>query len=234
MMKNTLFAVLSMSALLLAACGDKGTSNESTDPAGTSAGDTVALTTALPPELIEGTPQPIKVANLEQAPNTAPTLLVPIGTVLLSAGKEVTGSDDFPITGELDYITDGDKEAGEGYFVEVLDGPQWVQIDLGASAQLAAIWIWHYHAQKRAYHDVVVQVSNDPEFASGVTTLFNNDFDNSAEQGKGSDKPYVESRFGKLIEARNTEARYVRLWSNGNTSNDMNHYIEVEVFGTAQ
>ena len=79
--------------------------------------------------MIEGTPQPIKVANLEQAPTSAPALMVPEGTTLLSAGKPVTGRDDFPIIGELAYITDGDKEAGEGYFVELMDGLQWVQID---------------------------------------------------------------------------------------------------------
>jgi len=49
--------------------------------------------------------------------------------------------------------------------------------------------------------------------------------------GKGSDKPYVDSRFGKLIDAKGISARYVRLYSNGNTANDMNHYIEVEVYG---
>ena len=74
-------------------------------------------------------------------------------------------------------------------------------------AELAAVWVWHYHSQKRAYHDVIVQVSNDPEFASGVTTLFNNDFDNSAQLGKGNDKPYVESRFGKLVDAKGTKAQ---------------------------
>ncbi len=157
--------------------------------------------------------------------------MVPEGTTNLALGKTITGSDDFPIIGELEYITDGDKEAGEGYFVELMDGPQWVQIDLGAEAELAAIWMWHYHSQARAYHDVIVQVSNDPEFATGVTELFNNDYDNSAEQGKGSAKPYVDSRFGKLIDAKGTRAQYVRLYSNGNTANDMNHFIEVEVYG---
>ncbi|MGC6455910.1 MAG: hypothetical protein ACON39_05130 [Coraliomargaritaceae bacterium] len=237
-MKNTLLFLLPLSALLFSACSDSGSApseGETTSaPATAASGGRVALTTEIPQELIEGTPQPIKVANLEQAPNAAPTLQVPEGTILLSAGKEVSGSDDFPIIGELAYITDGDKDAGEGYFVELMDGPQWVQIDLGAPASLAAVWIWHYHSQKRAYHDVIVQVSNDATFASGVTTLFNNDFDNSSELGKGTDKPYVESRFGKLIDAKNTEAQYVRLYSNGNTSNDMNHYIEVEVFGAAQ
>ena len=39
-------------------------------------------------------------------------------------------------------------------------------------------------------------------------------------------------RNGRVVDAKGTKARYVRLWSNGNTSNDMNHYCEVEVFGT--
>ena len=89
----------------------------------------------------------------------------------LTAGKTVTGNDDFPIIGELAYITDGDKEAGEGYLVELMDGLQWVQLDLAAEAELAALWVWHDHSQARAYHDVIVQVSNDPTFANGVTTL---------------------------------------------------------------
>jgi hypothetical protein len=231
-MKNLILLTLASSTLIFTACGDKATSdNNSAAPEAATSSGRIALTTEIPPELIEGTPQPIKVANLEQAPTSAPSLAVSEGTVLLSAGKPVTGSDDFPIIGELEYITDGDKEAGEGYFVELMDGLQWVQIDLEAEAELAAIWIWHYHSQKRAYHDVIVQVSNDPEFTTGVTTLFNNDYDNSAEQGKGSAKPYVETRFGKLIDAKNTKAQYVRLYSNGNTANDMNHYIEVEVYG---
>jgi hypothetical protein len=235
-MKYLTLSLMALSALLFAACGDKSatdSSSASSEVAASPAGS-MPLTTEIPPELIEGTPQPVKVPNLEQAPSTVPTLMVPESTVLLSAGKEVTGSDDFPIIGELSYVTDGDKEAGEGYFVELMDGPQWVQIDLGAPADLSAIWVWHYHSQKRAYHDVIVQVSNDPTFESGVTTLFNNDYDNSAEQGKGNDQPYVESRFGKLIDAKGENAQHVRLWSNGNTANDMNHYIEVEVYGISE
>ena len=180
---------------------------------------------------IEGTPMPIKVPNLVPALTREPSMRVPEGTKLLSQGKPVTGSDDFPIIGELSYITDGDKLGGEGYYVEIMDGLQWVQIDLGSSHDLQAIWLWHYHSQARAYHDVIVQVSNDVDFKQGVTTLFNNDFDSSSGLGAGKDKPYVESNFGKLIDAKNVNAQYVRLYSAGNTSSDMNHYIEVEVYG---
>ncbi|MEO0796716.1 MAG: hypothetical protein AAFX93_16230 [Verrucomicrobiota bacterium] len=237
-MKNLTIITLASALLALSGCGKKSESTESAEattsapaPAASASAGQIKLETSIPPELIEGTPQPIKVPNLEPAPTKAPTLVVPEGTVLLSAGKEVTGSDDFPIIGELAYITDGDKEAGEGYFVELIDGPQWVQIDLGAPAKLYAIWVWHFHSQLRAYNDVVVQISNDPSFETGVTTLFNNDYDDSAGLGRGSNKPYVDTRYGKLVDAKGTEAQYVRLYSNGNTANDMNHYIEVEVYG---
>ena len=233
-MKHLYPLTIASSALLFAACGGDSASEDASienNAAAPIIEGGVELTTVIPPELIEGTPQPIKVSNLEPAPTSAPVLVVPEGTSLLSKGKPVTSSDDFPIIGELEYITDGDKEAGEGYFVELLDGPQWVQIDLETPADLAAIWIWHYHSQARAYHDVVVQVSNDPEFTSGVTTLFNNDYDDSTGQGKGSDKPYVDTRFGKLVNANGSNAQYIRLYSSGNTANDMNHYIEVEVYG---
>lgn len=233
-LKQIALLALISTLVIFAGCGDEAPPNDSTVASSDSAvsiAGSIPLTTEIPPELIEGTPQPIKVPNLEPVPSSAPVLMVPEGTQLLSTGKSVTGSDDFPIIGELSYITDGDKEAGEGYFVELMDGLQWVQIDLKAPAELSAIWVWHYHSQARAYHDVVVQVSNDPTFESGVTVLFNNDYDNSAKQGKGSSKPYVDSRYGKLIDAKGAIAQYVRLYSNGNTANDMNHYIEVEVYG---
>jgi hypothetical protein len=238
--KLILPALCTITALAFTSCGKKtetatDEAPASTDapaaPAGTPGG--VPLTTELPPELIEGTPRPINVPNLVQAPTKAPELLVPEGTELLSAGKPVTSSDDAPIIGDLDLITDGDKEAGEGYFVELLDGLQWVQIDLEQSADVAAVWVWHFHSQRRAYHDVIIQVSDDPEFKTGVTTIYNNDYDDSAKMGKGSDRPYVETRFGLLVDAKGAKGRYVRLYSNGNTSNEMNHYIEVEVYGKA-
>lgn len=196
------------------------------------AANTIPLSTTIPPEKIEGTPIEVKVTNLKPAASKAPELMVPAGTELLSKGKPVTSSDDFPIIGEVTYVTDGEKDAGEGYFVELSNGLQWVQIDLEQEATIQAVWVWHFHSQRRAYHDVVIQISNDPEFASGVTTVYNNDFDNSAALGTGTDAPYIETQYGLLVPVAGVKGRYVRLYSQGNTSNDMNHYIEVEVFGT--
>ena len=227
------------SALVFSGCGDKSAtksaSSDATDAPAASGGTPggVPLKTELPPELIEGTPKPINVPNLVPVTVKAPEFLVPEGTELLSKGKKVTSSDSDPIIGSLALVTDGEKDAGEGYFVELLDGPQWVQIDLEKSAAVSAIWLWHFHSQKRAYHDVIIQVSDDAEFKTGVTTVFNNDYDDSSKMGKGADRPYVETRFGLLADAKGAKGRYVRLHSNGNTSNEMNHYIEVEVFGKA-
>ena len=81
------------------------------------------------------------------------------------------------------------------------------------------------------YRDVVVQVSDDPTFNSGVNTIFNSDFSNELGLGAGKNQNYIETYQGKLIDAKGATGRYVRLYSNGNTSNKLNHYIEVEVWG---
>jgi hypothetical protein len=83
------------------------------------------------------------------------------------------------------------------------------------------------------YHDVIVEVANDPTFKDGVTQVFNNDYDNSSGRGRGTDRPYTESRYGKPIQVNGVVGRYVRCYSCGNSWNEMNHYAEVEVFGLA-
>jgi len=162
-----------------------------------------------------------------------PPFLVPQGTVNLSRGKPLTSSETHPIIGEVDLVTDGEKHDNDGSYVELGKGLQWVQIDLGRRCRLYAIVVWHYLQAPWAYHDVIVQASDDPAFKTGVRTLFNNDFDDSAGLGlgKGKDLEYVEDYRGRLIDAGGAAARYVRLYSAGNTSNDQNHYVEVEVFG---
>ncbi len=184
-----------------------------------------------PPPMLTGTPVPAKLANLE-APNVKPPqILVPAGVTNLAKGKKVTSSDPAPVIGDLSLITDGDKESEEGYFVELDRGLQWVQIDLGASAELYAIAVWHFHSQARAYMQMIVQVSDDPEFKKDVHTLFNNDEKNAAGFGVGASPAYLEKNTGRVIPANKAVARYVRLYSAGNTANELNHYIEVEVFG---
>jgi hypothetical protein len=196
------------------------------------AADKVPLKIELPDPLLVGTPVPIKIPNVEPAPkDKRPDFMVPVGTVNLAAGKKVTASDSEPIIGTLDMITDDDKAGEEGSWVELAPGKQWVQIDLEKEADIYAVLVWHYHSQARVYLDVVVQISDDPNFAKGVTTIFNADGSNELGLGAGKDRPYIENYQGKLIDAGDVKGRYVRLYSKGNTTNKMNHYIEVEVFG---
>lgn len=192
----------------------------------------VPIEIKLPKAVFEGTPTNLRgVTNLEKPLGKArPPFLAPASTTNLALGKPVICSDDEPIIGEVNYITDGNKEATDGSFVEFFSGAHTATIDLGAESEIWAILVWHYHKQARVYFDVVVQTSNDPDFIESVTH-FNNDIDNSLGLGVGTDKNYVETSEGKLINAGGTHARYVRLYCNGNSSNELSHYIEIEVYG---
>ena len=194
--------------------------------------DKVPLQTDLPKPLFVGTPVPINVPNLEpETKGKRPDFMIPAGCTNLARGKKVTASDTDPVVGTLDLITDGDKEGDEGSWVELGPGKQWVQIDLEKEADIYAVLVWHFHSQKRVYFDVVVQVSDDPKFEKDVNTIFNADANNELGLGAGTDRSYIETYEGKLIDAKGVKGRYVRLYSKGNTTNKLNHYIEVEVWG---
>ena len=195
----------------------------------------VPLKLELPKPRFIGTPTKVKLPHLEKPLGKArPDFMVPAGTTNISNNKTVTSSDDFPIIGELEMVTDGDKEGVDGSFVELGPLKQWVQIDLEKESTVACMVLWHYHTKPRAYIDVVVQFSNDPKFEKGVTTAYNSDHDNSSGFGKGTDGAYIETNEGRLIDTKGQSGRYVRLYSRGNTENEMNHYVEVEVYGKAK
>ena len=198
------------------------------------AGDMAPIPIVLPKPMFVGTPGNFQgITNLEK-PLGKPRepFYAPKGTTNVALKKPVKSSDEQPIIGEIEMITDGDKEATDGSYVELGPLKQHITIDLGASYNIYAVIIWHYHKQPRVYKDVIVQVADDPDFITNVRTIFNNDEDNSSGLGAGKDRNYVETSEGKLIDARGVVGRYVRCYSNGNTSNDLNNYIEVEVYGT--
>ena len=197
------------------------------------AGEPVPLELELPPPQLVGTLVPIEgLPHLAPARDRArPPRMVPAGTQNLARGKPVTSSDPWPIIGELEFVTDGRKDSYADFFVELDHGLQWLQIDLEQRVGVHAIAVWHYHAEARVYHNVMVQLSDDPDFVNEVTTVFNNDHDNSAGFGAGQDYAYVDTHEGLLIPVDGVRARYIRLYSEGNTSTDTNHYIEVEVHG---
>ena len=203
-------------------------------PAPLPASGKVRLAIELPKPQFIGTPKDIASPNLEPPRNgkPRPAIDVPPGCDrLLSKGGEVTSSDSEPIIGELSFVTDGDKEHDSATHVELGPGAQWVQIDLGQERVIFAACVWHYHGEARVYRDVICQISNDPAFTTGIVTVFNNDHDNSSGLGAGGDKEYIESYEGRPFAINGVKGRYVRFTSRGNTSNEMNHYTEVEVYG---
>jgi hypothetical protein len=237
-MKRTTLTLGSLSlALLLAACGksDKpaDTAAAASAPAAAApAGDQEEIKITFPTAMFIGTPTPTELPNLEKPDpsKVIKSFMAAKGTVNVAKGKPVTSSDAAPIIGDLTLVTDGDPDGADGSFVELMPGLQWVQIDLEKSHDISKIAVWHFHKQAQAYIDVLVQVSDDAEFKTGVTTLFNSDHDDTQKMGKGSDPAYIETNHGRVVDAKGTKARYVRLYSAGNTASDMNHYCEVQVF----
>jgi len=202
---------------------------------GLAADGRVPLKTEMPEEILAGTPPDVLAMlfpGLEKLPEgRRPDFMVPEGTVNLALKKPITASDDNPIIGKLAMVNDGVKKGTTDAFVELSPGTQWVQIDLGQPSKIYAVFLWHYFREARSYRDVIVRVADDAAFGENARTIYNNDVDVSSRLGLGRDRPYIETNLGKLIDAKGVTARYVRLYSQGNTANGMNHYVEVEVFG---
>ena len=191
----------------------------------------VPIDLELPAPAFRGTPVPLDEQNVEKPlGKPRPPFLAPQGTVNMADERPVACSDPMPASGESDYVTDGDKEASDFGYLELRPGTEWVQIDLGEKTTVYAVILWHSHAEARVYRDVIVQVSDDPDFLD-AQTVFNNDYDSSSGMGIGPDMGYVETSEGKLIDCRGVQGRYVRLYSNGSNIDEKNHYTEVAIYG---
>ncbi len=190
------------------------------------------LALKLPAPTLAGTAE-----NLPEGPNIEPisdklppTVLVPNGVTNVAAGRPVTSSDP-PTSGKLSQVTDGTKEAFDFDTVEMKNGSQWIQVDLGEKYAIYAIAMWHDHRYTQTMHDVIVQVSDDPAFQKDVTTLFNNDRDNSSGLGIGTNLEYFERHFGRVVDSKGVKARYVRGYSKGSNLRALNCWQELEVYG---
>lgn len=190
-----------------------------------------ALALQLPSPTLKGTPE-----DLPQGPHIEPlsdkprpAFMAPKGVKNVALGKPVTSSV-APFSGELSQITDGKKEAFDSDAVEFKKGTQWVQVDLGDVYSIYAIAMWHDHRYIQVIHDVIVQVSDDPEFKTNVQTLFNNDLDDSSALGVGADREYFETNQGKIADAKGVKARYVRGYTKGGTGTALNCWQEIEAY----
>jgi hypothetical protein len=195
------------------------------------AGAKEALIIKMPGHTPKGTPEDLPAGpNVEPLSDKPPKPIeVPKGVKNVALGKSVTSSVE-PFAGDLKQITDGLKEPFDDQAVEMKKGTQWVQIDLGEAFEIHAIAMWHDHRYCQAYRDVILQVSDDPEFKTGVTTLFNNDTDNSAGMGVGTDREYFEMEWGRVVPAKGVKARYVRGYTKGSSLSALNCWQEIEVY----
>lgn len=222
-MKNDL-----LKSLLIAACASVlfATAIRADD-----AKSTVPLALDLPLHTLKGTPEDLPAGpNIEPPSDLAPPpIQVPKGVTNVAAGKTAT-SGVKPYLGELSQITDGKKEPTDDDAVEFRKGTQWVQVDLGQTFAIHAIAMWHDHRYVQSMRDVILQVSDDPEFKSGVTTLYNNDTDNSSGLGVGTDREYFEMEFGRVVASKGIKARYVRGYTKGSNQSVLNCWQEIEVY----
>jgi len=218
----------------IGACGGGGPTNTPTNTptkTNTPVGPTNTPTnTSVPTNTPTRTNTPVgptnTPTNTSAAPTNTPTRTnTPTGSgTNLALGKIATGASLLNPA----FITDGDK-SNSNNFGGLDFGVRSIVIDLGQNYSLTKVNVWHYFADARTYHDVIVQVSTVSNF-SPLTTVFNNDTNNSAGQGTGTNAEYAESSAGKTITFGAVTARYVRLWSNGSTANTYNHYVEVEIY----
>ena len=192
---------------------------------------TEGLKLNLPAHTLKGTPEDLPIGpNVEPPSDKPPTpLQVPKGVVNVAAGKPATSSVP-PFLGELTQITDGKKEAFDDDAVEFKKGTQWAQVDLGQSFAIHAVAMWHDHRYVQSMRDVILQVSDDPEFKTGVTTLYNNDTDNSSGLGVGTDREYFEMQWGRVAAGKGVKARYVRGSTKGGSLAALNCWQEIEVY----
>ena len=202
--------------------------------------DKVAIKIQFPPPHSSGTPKEIKSDNLEPDPGPGkfrpPIMVEPEYTKKLTTEDTKVTTSEEAVTGENEYVVDGDKTPDATSMLQLPGGVQWVQLDLGAEHDISAVCVWHDQGDERVYKDVIVQISNDEKFLKDVVTIFNNDHDDSAKLGKkGTDKEYRERNEGRpvsaMVDDKPTKGRYVRCYSNGSTSEPVNNYIEIEVFG---
>jgi hypothetical protein len=206
----------------------------STSPAADAAGDMVPLVIKLPAPAFKGTPKDIATNSYTEPYDPSkprPLMLVPSGLKNLAPASKLTCSDKNVTADSLAKLTDADKDASDQSIIFLRKGTQWVQVDLGSPQELFALAIWHAHNMAKVYHDIIVQVADDPDFIENVRTIFNNDQDNTSGLGVGTDREYFESYEGKLINAKGVKARYIRFYSKGSTESALNEYTELEVYG---
>lgn len=153
-------------------------------------------------------------------------------TNVLSRKCDVTASDTLLQKKDLSLIVDGNKEINEIGSIDLdpVIAKQWLQLDLGQEKEIFALCIWHDYTQTYANRNVVVQLSNDQSFMTGVATVFNNDVDDNLGFGKRQDNAYTETLYGYSITVDGVKARYIRIYGQFQF-NPQFYFKEIEAYG---
>lgn len=173
-------------------------------------------------------------------------------SINVALNKKVTSNVAEVTANPLARVTDGDVSSA-AKFAELCNskagGDCYIQIDLGEKYNIYNVELFRYWADSRKYFNTVIMLSNDVNFAAGSTRVIWNA--NTAASGKngqaltsgdwskvptdGNDPLYSETSKGKKFYVNNEdhaevfEARYVRIYNNGSTSNGSSHFVEVRV-----
>ena len=119
-------------------------------------------------------------------------------------------------------VTDGDTWAdcaGCGQHASIPSGLHYVQLDLGQTYWVDKVKVWHYALDGRTYNATKTQVSED---GTNWVTVFD-----SAVSGT-----YAETAAGRTTTFTTQKVRYVRDYTNGNSVNAYDSWVEIEVWGT--
>jgi hypothetical protein len=178
-------------------------------------------------------------SNFRDGELKRPPVMVSPDTELLSLNKPVSTSmkPEFLPLGPPELLVDGVKRSEDVTRIEFGPGKHWVQIDLEESHLISMVVIWHHYKNATIYNDVIVQLSDDPEFKAGVKTIYNNDHDNSSGMGKGKGTTYASRWWGEIADARDeefnevTSARYVRVYTSDGAGAEAPSFVEVSVYG---
>ena len=154
-----------------------------------------------------------------------------------------------PTWGPKEKATDGDRNSANwmGWNVDGEDREQigWCEIDLGEVVWLDTIRIWHYYDDQRTYHDVKLAVSTTGKFAGEEVVIFDGEKeaagrakswiadvadDDNANFEDFDGGEYQETPGGRLDHFVPVQARYIRDWVFGSTSNTAVHWVEIEAY----
>ena len=167
-------------------------------------------------------------------------------TVNFARGKDViaawksddsnaANNNDMPVTKAVDGVKNTSQQYGE-FGSDNKAESSYLQVDLGAVENVTSINLVRYYQDGRIYPNTTIVLSEDKNFDENDTVVYNSDAENKNGFGAGKDQAYAETSAGKTFDVKaGTQARYVRVYMNGNKRSDgtgnTNHIVELEVMG---